>query len=539
MPLVLAVILIATVAIGLWFTSGNMVGGVPDSIAYRGAASNISAGRGLTTPFALMTERASPLQQVAWGNALPLSEQPPGYPLALAAADGLGFPAQTGARVVSIVGLVLLATAVAGAARIGLGRRALPIVAITVLALIGPGSPDYGLLSGPLPWSPLILSERLALPLSLLALTVCAIKLPELRSLSPRTLDRIRLALVAAVIFASTLTRFTGIACGVACAVAIAADGRRTRRSRVLWASMLLAIGPATIIGISVIAGGSPKTIAWHPSPIFEPLVDVMGQWFLLPKTLPIALRAVVLVLLVIAPIVLAVVNRGRTPDRRTIALALGTYSVVYVTGLILTVLFLDAIVDINPRFLTPVQASVYLLLAIEIVEVVRRYWPKMQLATLALLSIAALAVAFSTITQLADARSYWGFLHNSEVTANAGSPLHNIPRDTFIFTDDPPEAWNAARLTAYKLPLSIVATTTQPNPAYEDQIDQVVSITNDNDSLVVASADMRPETDIDAYISRGLVVLARCPDLTIIGRSGSSHTADVTRAPCTAPEPV
>lgn len=537
MRVTLGTILLCTLAIGLWFTSEGMFGGIPDSIAYEGAASNISEGRGITTPFALLTERASPRQQAAWGDSLPLSEQPPGYPLALAAADAMGFSGDAGARVVSIVGLTLLAAVVAGAAKIGLGRRALPVAAITTLVVLGPGSFAHELSSSPLSLTPLVLSERIALPLSLLALTMIAFRLPEVRSLKPQTVDRICLSITALVIFASTLTRFTGVACGVACAAAIAMDNRRTRRSRIIWASAILTIGPATITGISLLVGGSPKTIAWHPLPIIEPLVDVMGQWFLMPNTLPLALRIVALSVLVIAPIVLAFAYRGRNPDRRALAIALATFNVVYASIVVFTVLLLDAVVGINARFLSPIQASAYLLLAIEAMEITSSHWPRMQSATIAVLSFAALALALPAITQLTDSRSEWALLRRLETTANERSSLHNIPKSTFIFSDDPPKAWNIARLTAYKLPLEVVATTAQPNPDFEEHLNQVVAITNANDSLVVVSVEMQPPTDIDAYLSRGLKVLAKCPDLTVIGRSDSSHTAAVTRAPCAIPE--
>jgi len=540
MRLVLAALIMSTVVIGSWFTSGGMFVGAPDSIAYEGAASNISSGRGLTTPFALLTERASPLQQVAWGSSLPLSEQPPGYPLALAATGALGFSQETGAQIVSILGLALLAAAVAGAAGIGLGRRPLPIVALTALAVVGPStSVAKGVAGGPLPMAPAVLSERLALPLSLLAITIIALRLPKIRSLTPNTLDQIRLTTAAVIVFFSTMTRYTGFACGVACAVAIAVDGRRTRRSRVIWASVLMAIGPVTIIGISALVGGTPKVIEWHPLPIFEPMVDVMSDWFLIPKTLPLALRVSALLVLIVAPLILAISCRGRNPDRRVLALALATFNLTYACSVIFTVLLLDTVVGINQRLMAPIQASVYLLLAVEIFEIAGRYVPKMQSASLALIILMSLVLAIPTFTKLAEGKTTWAQLNELQAIADARSPLRNIPSNTFIFTDDPPEAWNSAGLTAYKLPLPTVATTSRVNQNYSQQVDQVVAITNANDSLVVASIETQQPTDIDAYLSRGLVVLARCPDLTIIGRSGSAHTAEVTRTPCTSPDPV
>ena len=532
-----AAILLITIVAGVWFTSVGMFGGAPDSIAYEGAASNIAAGRGLTTPFALMTERASPEQQLAWGDALPLTEQPPGYPLALAAMHGIGLSGESAAHVLSIAGLALLAAGVAIAAAVGLGRRPLPVAAITLLAVLGPSSTEFkGVMGGPLPMAPSILSERLALPLSIVALALVAVPLPRVRSLSPETVDRIRLALVAAVIVASTLTRFTGAACGVACAVAVAMDSRRTRRSRAIWGSTLLVIGPVTILVISTIVGGAPKAIAWHPRSVFGPMIDVMSDWFLLSRSLPFALRVAALALLVIGPIVLAFTRRATEPDRRSIAVALATFTIADSCSVVLTALLLDAVVGINQRMMTPVQASIYLLLAIEVFDSVHRRASALRTATVIGLSASAVLISIPTIAQLADSRTTWKNLHDLQAIAIARSPLRNIPTDTFVFSDDPPAAWNSAGLTAYKLPLRVIATTAQPDRDYDEHVDQVVAITEANDSLVVVSDAMRPPTDIDAYLTRGLVVLARCPNLIFIGRAGSAHGTEVARGDCTAP---
>jgi hypothetical protein len=73
-----------------WAVSRNAFNVPVDGQAYLGAAHNLAAGKGLTTPFAVFTSRLSPDRQLAFHGAIPLTHFPPAFPVLLAAVSKFG-----------------------------------------------------------------------------------------------------------------------------------------------------------------------------------------------------------------------------------------------------------------------------------------------------------------------------------------------------------------------------------------------------------------------------------------------------------------
>jgi hypothetical protein len=294
----LIALLIAFAAIGaLWFSPSSMVV-TTDSIGYLGVASNLTDGRGVTSPFALQTERASPADQLAQGDRIAYVEQPPGYPAALAATQMLGLSPLAGARLVSVGGVVALALAAVGISLIAFGRSKVLLVATTTIVVVTPPTVAQVFQIGPITESAVIMSERLFLPLMFLALLAISLApTPGTRA------EKIRFLIVLALVAAVTSTRYLGVAVGMAAAMVAILD-TSIPLARRLTQSAAAAFMPALVILVfSISGGGAPKLFVWHSIPILAPAIEQIATFFRLPSSTTPWLRTLFVGLVVLAPL--------------------------------------------------------------------------------------------------------------------------------------------------------------------------------------------------------------------------------------------
>ncbi len=525
----LALLLVVVAVAAWWWTSPRMLE-VVDSAGYIGAADNLADGRGLTTPFALATERAGPAQQVSWGTEIPLSEWPPGYPAALAVVGSAGLSAFDAARVISVVGLIGLGAASFGALWLATRSGGVAVIG-TVLVMVGHTTETYLGPGAPLGWSGVIASERLFLPLALGALVVAA-----LPSEPGTTGERVRLSALFVLVVAAVLTRYPGVACGVAAATVILLDHRRPLRRRLGLAGALAAAVLGSTLLPGLVAGGSPKVVAWHPVPLLRPVVDTMGAWFMVPESWLFGLRVVLVVLLVAGPVAVVGVrtvrralDRGPLDASDRIDLSLAVFLVVYSLVVVVTCLLLDAAVPPEQRLFGPVQVVAYLLVLSVLHRAGRLALSRAPRARPAAVDVAVIAVALAlAAVPLWDLRSghdYLTVLGRAQVAVRDDLALAEVAPDTIFFTDETSTVWTATGNPTYVLPSRVVLTTMQDNPDYEDQVDEVVAIVRDRDGLVVVFASGTGPGPQDLE-ERGLVVFGRCAGATVLGRPGSAHAA-------------
>lgn len=535
-------VLVAVATAGTWMTGARMLR-LTDSAGYLGAAENLATGKGPTTPFALPTERATPDQQFAWGDELPLSEWPAGYPVVLAAADRLGADSGTqAARLVSIVALVALAGATMAALALTVGRSPVVLLAGTAIVLVGPTRQSFLGAQSPLGQSPMIMSERVFLPLVVMTLVAAAWPGPR------RTrVDRWTLAAVVFGVAAATGTRYIGAVCGVAAALVVVLDRRRSPRFRLVVGAVVLAIGPVIVALSSLGATGSPKRLAWHPTAVTGPLVDQASAWFHIPRGWPFALRLVMVAVLVLGPILATGLRhwqqRSADPEGSTggdrMELALAGFGGAYVLGLVTTRFLLDAVVLFDQRFLAPVQVSSYLL-AIAVGHRLAWGWaagraPRWVVDAGVTLVVAV--VAFPMLRLIPEDHRYLEAFGDRQAAADADAPLTGLDPSTPVFTNDTAGVWATTGLTAYTLPVRIELTTRTAVVDFDARVDQVVELAERDDVVVYVTTASEPAADPVDYTRRGLAVLAECPDgAVVLGRPGSSSEVAARGGPCRAP---
>lgn len=535
-------VLVATAALAVWMTSPRMVR-LTDSAAYLGAAHNITEGKGLTTPFALPTERATPDRQWEWGDEIPLSEWPPGYPIALATADALGADGGAdAARWVSVAGLVALAGGVMAALGLTVGRSPALLVLGPALVLLGPARQSYLGNQGPLGQTPMIMSERLFLPLAIWTLVAAAWPGPRRRAV-----DRLTIAAVAVGVAASTATRYIGAVLGAAAAVVVLLDAGRSRRFRALVAVAFAAAGPLVVGATSAIAGGTPKSMSWHTTAAVGPVVDQASAWFHIPRGWPFALRLVMVGVLVLGPVVavgvrwwqLRRVDRAAPGTADRMELALAAFGVLYLVGLALTRFALDAVVLFDQRFLAPLQMASYVLL----IAVAHRLLSHLLdgrgpvWSTDLIVALALLALVVPGARRVPDDHRYIVTIGELQAAADVEPPLGGLGTGTRVFTNSTAGTWASTGLTAYALPSRVELTTLATVTDFDARVDQVVALAERDDVVLYVTTAAEPAADPVDYTDRGLVVLAECPDdAVVLGRSGSPLTDAVRQAPCRAP---
>jgi hypothetical protein len=479
---------VATVAVVLCLdATRHAVGTMPDSGAYLGAAHNLVDGRGLTTPFTLAGSQYSPRRAVAFHGAVPLTQFPPLFPLAVGLFGSVGLAVADAARILNAVllGLNLVLVGV-------LTRRVIPSsiapVAVMALVLVGPVSGELGVHQSWLLLHALALSEPLFITLTLLTLLTLSRYLG-----SGRGEELLAASLLAG---AGLLTRYVGISlviAGVAAVIFWGPGDRRTRLRRAgLFAGVGLSASAAWALYDAIVQHGSGlRSLHVHTSGLGG-IRNVLAGW-LTPADWPGVLRdgvLVVAVLIIISALMgLGARRRGRDGTHDTFRLVLA-FSCIYIVVVVLNREFVDATGAFDDRIFAPIQALFYVLLVGSIWQLVtnrrrardRRTVnaylglerPRVEPATLVCVAV-CLVLALPALNLAGDA------VDQGPPTYGLASPiqraLRRLPADTLIATDAPEAVFLSSGRASVIVPSGVNAITGQRNTGFQAELAQLVGL--------------------------------------------------------------
>ncbi len=346
-------VIAAAGAVIVLYASRHGLGFGGDSGAYFGIASNLRHGRGLTLPYDLATDRFSPFQAWSFHGAVPSTQHPPGYPLAITLFTPPGFALGAGARVLGVVLTVLNLTLCARiAVRLLPIRRAWASLLVPV-ALIAVAGKTIGFLM----WHATFGTEALffALMLSAVLLALRQLSHPSTRQL---------VALTASCAFALP-TRYAGI-CLVPLVAVVAfrtADTATMKRRFVVsgacagvamipWA-MFLFYGKA--LDTSGVGSGLRQFVYHPPHGAEREIGGVVLAWFVSPHAstaLRVMLVSVIGVVLCLG--LFRLMRLSRQTSRPVLLLA--CVSVSYLAVVVFSRTFIDAGIPLDDRILAPIM---------------------------------------------------------------------------------------------------------------------------------------------------------------------------------------
>ena len=537
---VVAAVIVVLATIGAtWFTTSMIL--ATDSVGYLGAAHNIDHGAGLTTPFALLTERSSPARQVANGARTPYVEQPPAYPATLAFTQSVGSSPLDGARIVSVLGILALAVSSLGIGLAAFGPSPLLLCTTALLVVV---TPAQGF-AGPMVESPYVMSERLFIPMALVTLLAITIR-PLHRGTRAFVATRGLVALVGLVAL-TTLTRYTGAAVAIAGAVVLGLDATLPLRRRVSQVLLFVMTPVCCLLLISLVGGGAPKVVAWHPSPILEPAMVEIARGLRLPGDSS-WLRNLLVVAIVVLPLA-SIAHRSLRSWRSTgqiaprsrdrLALALAAFELTYAGILVVTMLALDALVGLDQRTMSPLIITIALLAFIESVawtEIGSSRHPSLRHGPL-VAGVLVLAIMAPKLADLPSTHDLVGRFSEAQRKAMADPPLTKVDSDTIVFATEPGAIWYGSGLTVHLAPNAIELTTGAAVTDLDTRTDQMVTILRSDEGLVVID-DLRNRWMVDDDTRRGLDIVATCEGLTILGVAGSLHAVQAAAPTCPAARP-
>ena len=455
---------------------GDAIG--QDSAAYLGAARNLLAGRGMTTPFDPSGSTLSPDQAFAFHGAVPLVHFPPAYPAVLAVVSWFGVSLESGARVLGaiVLGLILLVFELL-LQRCTRSTLLVP-VAGALLLLAGPAvffhqdllQIDTSVLSDPL---------FLLVFLAGILLTVGLLDAP-----GPGLL--IGLALCVAV---APLIRYVGLSMVVAAALVVwwwCPWPRPTRR----WGAVVLVaagLGPtlAWSLYMAVIEHGGPvRSLAWHPPPdIFHGLLFIGSGW-LLPASMPNGPREGLFVFVVVAAVVWLAVSRVVRPEQTgptvKLALVLGVFGACYLVVVLVTRYAFDASTPLDNRILLPLIPLLYLFLVSVVVCGIRPASAGTFVAA-GLCLLAAAGAAGGTVMFVRQSSNHTGLAVTPTMEA-----VRRLPPGTLIASGVEDLVYSAADRSSIRVPVRVEGLTNQPNPAFETQVRQLATLLADQGGVLV-----------------------------------------------------
>jgi hypothetical protein len=527
--------------LGLWVTSQGLLA-TNDTAAYYSGSENLARGGGFSSPTSPETTPFDPYEQVAFGQHVPLTDWPPLYAVVLALPQAVGdVDAATVARAVNAISFSLLITVVGYATYRATGRSWVMALLAALVIGIGPASPDYLGPGGPLSATTVALADAMFLPVCLASLILSGLALSTGR----------RTALVAAcvLIVAATLTRYIGIAAGVAGAMATITWTVWSWRQRARWAALLIAPGVFAILAWSAYlrwsSGAGAKPIAWHPSAQISSLLDIIAPWFSLPGAWPDPVRRTLTILVVATLVVVGLVPRVRdgalrlsqvAQSLRATVAVLAAFIVAYVAGLIITHSLIDATAPMNQRLLTPIQVAVYMLALLELYGVVRSRAASSDRRAVAAcggLAVLVLGFSFGHVARLRD-------IPNNVRTARESldaqaQPLRSVPPEWLLFSNNPSSVWVLQDRSAYMVPLRTSKLTTMPNRQFESDIRAIERILKTREGLVALTPGL-PTLEASPEDYARLTNLQRfgeCPDGTALLALPESRAAQLAADLC------
>ncbi len=490
---ILGVVPVAGVVAALVTTRhGALVG--QDSAAYVGAARNLLAGRGLTTPFDLVNSTLSPAQVYAFHGAVPLVHFPPLYPVVLATFSWLGASMTGGARVLNAV-VVGLSVAVFELLVRRFSRSALLVpVAGAVLFLIGPAV--YGhqdLLQ--------IQTGVLSDPLFLLVFLVTVLLVDQYLDRPGRGL----LVAIAVCVAVAPLIRYVGFAAVAAAALVLwwwspLPAGNRRRAAAAVVASGLVPSLVWTLYISRVLHGGPVRDVAWHPLGETLHFTLYIGSGWLLPASVPDGLRETIFVAIVVVAAGAVVIRRIRKPSETSVAFrhlsGLVVFAVTYLGVVAMTRTVLDASTPLDNRILLPLIPLLYLVVVSAVVNVVRPPQAGRILAAgLCLLAAAGAVGATFDMVRGGVVNDQAAVVDRSATVA----AIRRLPADTIIATGVGDVVYTDTGRGSIRVPVHVEGLTHRPNPNFRAQVRQLAAILAQRHGVLVVI----PEAGSD-FVYRG-----------------------------------
>jgi hypothetical protein len=456
-----------------------------DSQAYLGATHNLLAGRGLTTPFDLLTSTLSPGRVASFKGAVPLTHFPPLYPLLLTGIAKLGPSPLTSARYLNaglfalnllLIGLLVLRLTSLRATRLA--------VATIVLMMVAPVAfQSFGQRANWLYLHSFVFSEPLFFALTFGSLLVLSAGLRDGNS---------RYVLAAATLAsAAALARFVGVSVVLAVVILVATSSTFAVPDRVKLcvATVLIGLVPAAVASfytITILHGESPRQLSSHPGGhTIGRFLSQDSKW-VLPGSIPDVAREILVGALIIAfAVSWSRVNRRRadlrsSAEARTALRVLVVFALCYAPTVVLSRDFLDVSVPIDSRLLSPLQPVLYLVLIALAFPVVQALIPAgPNVLARAVTATTALVLAVALIGIAPTVR----FVNRGpiDVAQTRFGPIvrdiRSLPRGTVVYTDLPGFVWQYTGRRAVRLPVRNNPLTNQPNWHYPRDLIELITL--------------------------------------------------------------
>lgn len=490
---------IIAVAAGIWFTANGMMT-FNDSAQYLSAAERIASGAGIWSASPDTGSHLDIATQIALHGRFPMSSWPPGYPMILAGVMKFGLSALQAARVVSIAGGAILASATYLGARRVIGVSRGPSAMAAILAVLGP---NVGLLAfGPMAGRGFAYAESIFNPLVVATVFVGtrALQRPSFRWAAPTCL----------LLIAITLLRDTGPIYGVALAagafVGFRHTAQRARRTRVMVGVGFAAVGIATTITWSIVnslvfaSSTSVRHFGWYGAA--RPLastIRVLAGWFAIPWSAPVVFHLTVVTLGIMIPLAVALRPSVRrrfwpsNPDHQVAAVTLGTSIVLSIAAVAATGMLLDRTTLPDARHLSAAQPFVYVLGA----AVFKSWWerhptfqrhPSLAGRAGPMLVVIGTLIAIPTLWILPAGRTD---LHVTPLQTAALADLDRLSSNTVIVTNAPDELWLLTRRTSLVLPPYRYFTTGEQNPHFANDLGLIAELAHEKPLIVATSTSI------------------------------------------------
>ncbi|MBN1963883.1 MAG: hypothetical protein JW910_04515 [Anaerolineae bacterium] len=471
-----------------------------DSVSYLDAASNLTAGNGLTLSFdngelAFAYERTLPI---------PLTIFAPAYSVLLAVPGFLGMAPLDAARLVN-----------------GLCFAALIVVAVLALARVTQGALWPVLLGALLILTAKImlltstraLSEVLFIPLTHAGLLLLALWID-----APEN----RLPWISAIVIAlALLTRYAGAAVMLAALVTIALS-QKSLRARLRGGVVLVLVSGLPMAlwlfrNWTLTGKLSPRTFILNPDPL-APVANTAGSLstWVLPDTISqtrwgIVLGAGIVLVMLIGLVGLDLWRWTAAAQERSslqriwryvrqlpgFILAQVVFISVYGVFVMFSAWFMDAHIPMDPRIFSPIQVSFLLVVVYYACRALTNSHLARLVRVVVLILLVVLAasylvraVAWATVRSTEASDGYWQWTDSDLLAAVAA-----LPEDTPLYSNGPDIVYFVTGRPVRYIPLQVNPLTARSNGAYEDELALMRDDLQQGDGAVVylnALAELR-----------------------------------------------
>ncbi|HZJ27984.1 MAG TPA: hypothetical protein VFF40_13395 [Acidimicrobiia bacterium] len=447
-----------------------------DSAIYLGIAHNLLHGHGLTSPLTLLfTDSFTPLATRTFHGSLPVTTLPPGYSLLVAAVGVFGVSLETAARIVGALSLGV-ATFLLARMSLRLTGGAWPVAIGVAVLFLGAGPLSE---AGIVPGSWLLLSA-----FALSEVPFLAVALATLLALAAllRTGSRSFLVLTGLGIGAAILLRFLGIALLGTAVLLVAFDRSHPLRERLRQVVVLgvLGLGPTLVWLASmalVVGRGKASTPPRYHSLATMRLrsgLENVAHW-LVPTNVADGLAIVILVVVIVAVAGMAVLlMRHDPPDflapvppdeplRDPLLRVLGVFAVISILALVGSHLVVNAAISFDVRFIAPLRAIAYVLLAV----IVYRFLRRAHVGVAAVIVLGACIVVTLPFAGDAVRLVRDGAISGLSRPSPTIEAVRDLPEDAVIVTNVPEQVWLRADRSSIIVPVKFVPEADLRNDRY------------------------------------------------------------------------